>query len=222
MSIPIRAPFLPYDKLRESANNFLDKYHPSRKIPVPIEEIVEFQLKMDIVPMPGLQELLRDDGHGIVGFTTSDLKEIYVDQAVWQTRPGRYRYTLAHEVGHVFLHAKLYELSHYRSISGWKKFVNAIPVNEHHWFEQQAYGFAGLILVPSDKLEKRVKKHMKKIYDEVKKRNISGIKDIEPVWDLVYDYTAEDFEVSKEVVHRRIEYDKLREIYSEKWKTGDF
>ena len=222
MSSPLRAPFLPYEKLRELADNFLNKYHPSRRIPVPIEEIVEFQLKIDIVPMPGLQELLRDDGHGIVGFTTSDLKEIYVDQAVWQTRPGRYRYTLAHEVGHIVLHSQLYESCSYRSIDGWKKFVNSVPTEQHRWFEWQAYCFGGLILVPSEKLERRVKKHLKTIYEEIKKRNSPDIKDIEPVWDLVYDYTAEDFEVSKEVIQRRIEYDKLRETYTEKFRSGKF
>ena len=77
-------------------------------------------------------------------------------------------------------------------------------------------------MVPSEKLERRVKKHLKTIYEEIKKRNIPDIKDIEPVWDLVYDYTAEDFEVSKEVVQRRIEYDKLREGHTEKFRIGKF
>jgi len=222
LSVPIQAaPFLPYPKIREIADSFLEKHHPSLKLPIPIEEIIEFQLKIDIVPMPGLKELLRDDGHGILGFTTSNLKEIYVDQDVWKTRPTRYRYTLAHEVGHIIMHHELYKSCHFKSIREWKKFINSVPSDQHGWFEWQAYCFGGLVLVPAEELEKRVKKHLKAMHQEIKDQHIK-IKDLEPIWDFVYDSVAKDFEVSCEVIQRRVDYDKLRETYAEKWKTGKF
>jgi len=52
--VPIEAPYFSYEQLREQADGFLDRYHHSRVIPVPIEEIVEFSMGLDVVPVPGL------------------------------------------------------------------------------------------------------------------------------------------------------------------------
>ena len=59
----IEAPYLPYDVLRQRAEQFLSQYHSSRETPVPIEEIVEFQFEMDIVPEPGLHEHFDVDSY---------------------------------------------------------------------------------------------------------------------------------------------------------------
>jgi hypothetical protein len=91
---------LSYDQLRRQAEAFLTRYHASKRIPVPIEQIVEFGLKLDIVPIPGLEEAFE-----VVGFTSSDLSEITVDEYVYESQANRYRFTLAHEDGHVVLHA---------------------------------------------------------------------------------------------------------------------
>ena len=52
----IVAPYLPYDKLRRSADEFLARYHPDGTMPVPIENIIEYKFGLDIVPVPGLLE----------------------------------------------------------------------------------------------------------------------------------------------------------------------
>jgi hypothetical protein len=77
----ITAPYFSYEDLRRRATEFLARYHPAASVPVPVEEIVEFQLGIDIVPMLGLHALIETDG-----FITSDLREIYVDQFVYDTR----------------------------------------------------------------------------------------------------------------------------------------
>lgn len=164
-------PYLSYDRIREIACQFLGKHHPFRKLPIPIEEIIEFQLGINIIPMPGLQEALDDDE--VVGFTSSDLKDITVDEFIWRHRPGRYRFTLAHEVGHITLHQHLYEPLRFHSIEEWKKFINSIPDKEHGRYEWQAYAFAGLILVPEDRLKEVVDKHMKAVLKLLKKDDIS-------------------------------------------------
>lgn len=66
-------PHLSYDQLRRYAEAFLARYHASKRIPIPIERIVEFELELDIIPVPGLEEAFE-----IVGFTSSDLSEITV------------------------------------------------------------------------------------------------------------------------------------------------
>ena len=63
MSEEIKAPILSYDDVRRRADEFLALHHPDRTIPVPIEEIVEFELGMDIVPTPGLHQFLVGTAH---------------------------------------------------------------------------------------------------------------------------------------------------------------
>jgi len=44
-----------YEKIEEQATSFLEIYNnPERKIPIPIETIIEIQLNISIVPMKGL------------------------------------------------------------------------------------------------------------------------------------------------------------------------
>lgn len=51
-------PRLNYEEIRKKANSFLEGHHPTKTIPIPIEEIAEFKLKLDIVPLPGLRNLM--------------------------------------------------------------------------------------------------------------------------------------------------------------------
>lgn len=101
--MPVRYPRYSYGQIQAEAAAFLTKHHASSTIPVPIEEIVEFQLRIDIVPFPGLHKAYDTDG-----FTTSDLSAIYVEEYVYMNVQTRYRFTLAHELGHVALHADFY------------------------------------------------------------------------------------------------------------------
>lgn len=88
-----KAPFLSKEVLRAKAAEFLDKYNPKCKIPVPIEKIVEFDFGLDIVPVPGLQ-----DSFDVVAYSTKDRQEIRVDKHVFESRETRYRFSLAHEL----------------------------------------------------------------------------------------------------------------------------
>ena len=50
------APYLTYDLIRKIASEFLNVYHPDGTIPIPIEEIAEFDLDITIIPMEKLQD----------------------------------------------------------------------------------------------------------------------------------------------------------------------
>jgi hypothetical protein len=58
----IVAPYLPYDRLREIAKDFLHQYHPAGDIPIPIEKIIEFRFGLDIVPVPGVCRAQQGSG----------------------------------------------------------------------------------------------------------------------------------------------------------------
>ena len=192
MSFRIIVPFKTRAQLTGEAENFLQKYHPHNTYPIPIEEIIEFQLGLDIIPLPGLHKFFDIDG-----FLSADRAGISIDENVYQARPGRYRFTLAHEIGHFVLHRELYGQSDFRNVGDWKRFIESFPEREYSLFEWQAYEFAGHVLVPAHHLEKRIAYHRKQIRS-------MRIENEEIVMDRVTELLAQDFVVSREVIHRRI------------------
>ena len=195
---PSSVPHLSYDQLRRQAEAFLARYHASKRIPIPIERIVEFELKLDIVPVPGLEEAFE-----IVGFTSSDLSEITVDEYVYESQANRYRFTLAHEAGHVVLHTELFKQQRFRRVDDWKDFVRTFPEFDLSRLEWQAHSFAGLVLVPGDALERVIRE----VIRQVKAQGVNHERDFAN--DLVVDVVATRFEVSTEVIQRRLGYDQL-------------
>lgn len=197
----VKAPYLPYDVLRERAEDFLGRYHRSREMPVPIEEVVEFQFEMDIVPEPGLHQHFDIDS-----YITADLTEIRVDEFVYQSRPGRYRFSLAHELGHRMLHADVFAQLKFESIGAWKELVAiAIPEKTYGYLEWQASSFAGLVLAPTAELAQE--------YDKVcrlaERHGLTLTEDLEVARDLIAAHVAEFFVVSPVVIRRRLEYDGI-------------
>lgn len=200
MAAPPSVPYVAYETIRGLADAFLAQRHRSGAIPVPIEDIVEFQLRLDIVPVQGLRHAFEIDG-----FTTSDGSEIHVDAYAQENYPSRYRFTLAHEVGHLVMHAWAYERGNFSSIQGWKDFINAMPEESASRIEAQAHCFAGLILVPASPLRREVEASVARI-------SAAGLR-LADVWDDAWPrieaVVAKTFAVSADVIHRRIEFDHL-------------
>jgi hypothetical protein len=200
-------PHLPYDTIRARADEFAARYHPRGTIPVPIEAIVELQLRLDIVPVPGLRHHFEIDG-----FTTSDGREIHVDERAAEDYPARYHFTLAHEVGHLELHRWAYTPGAFTTVRGWKDYLNSLPVDVASRLEIQAHCFAGLLLVPQGALVREVDAAVGQIND-------AGHRLVDlwyEAWPRIEAVVAKTFCVSTEVVHRRIEYDKLQSRYRDR------
>ncbi|MFO7654225.1 MAG: hypothetical protein R6X25_10435, partial [Candidatus Krumholzibacteriia bacterium] len=115
-------PYLPPENSRPRADAFLAEHNPEGILPLPIEEIIEFRLGINIVPVLGLQDRI-----GTVGFITSDLQEIDVDLEVAERFPSRFRWTLTHEVGHLLLHRHVYDGQQFRTADEWKRWTHSIP-----------------------------------------------------------------------------------------------
>jgi hypothetical protein len=196
----IRGPILSYEDLRRAANDFLMTYHPSQSLPVPIEEIIDLELKINIIPVPGLQQEIEMDA-----FISSDCTEITVDEFVYRKRLNRYRFSLAHELGHKILHRSIYCLMAFRTIAGWVAFLQACPPDQHSWLEYQARSFAGLVLVPKDLLERETD-------TAVQMARQSGINvhtRNQVAWESIAEYLATRFVVSKDVIMKRLAVDRI-------------
>lgn len=151
-------PFLSYDSLRQTATRFLGEHHPSGTIPVPIEDIIEFDFRLDIVPTPGLLRAFE-----IEAFISSDLTTISVDDTQAETYPNRYRFSLAHELAHLLLHKSIFGGYQFSTIAGWKTTVKMFLPDDYSRLEFQAYALAGLMLVPSGPLIERLQHHITRI-----------------------------------------------------------
>lgn len=196
MSIAI--PKLSYDRLKELANDFLRKYNAEGKFPVPIEEILEFKLGINIIPVPGLIDFHVD------AFTWSDLKHIEVDEFFFKNQLKRYRFTLAHETGHIILHPSI--LSSYRgdSVDDYVEFVSSVGDENVRWLEKQADQFAGMVLVPSEALKVKFQQAQLKV------GSTKGLSMDDPsVRSYMADWISDYFEVSSQVVETRLVYDRL-------------
>ena len=159
---------------------------------------------INIVPVLGLQREFE-----VEGFTSGDLKNIYVDEYTYTDRITRYRFTLAHEMGHIVLHRHSQRAHKFSSIHGWKEFINSLTEEEHSWLEYQGYAFAGLVLVPKQSLIKYTNEWTKKIKD----KGISMEKNWDFAWELITEHVAKVFLVSPDVIEKRLEKDAVKKKY---------
>ncbi len=191
---------LSYDDLRREAEEFLSEYHKSLQIPTPIEEIVEFDLSMDVIPVLGLKDEISVDA-----FLASDLSTIYIDDETLKHVPARFRFSLAHEAGHWWLHDSLYQDRQISSIPDWKRVYQDLGA-DYKWFEFQANSFAGLVLVPPSTL----KNQFEKIVGEADSAGIKRAKLFEhPQRQHLIERLAQDYRVSEYTMEIRLEKDSL-------------
>lgn len=198
MALPIAR--LSYENLRSTANTFL-KTHCPGEIPVPIEEIVEFKFGINVIPIPGLLEI-----HEVDAFVSQDLKTIMVDNSVMESHsPNRYRFSLAHELAHVILHAEVFSAVRFTSLGQWRKLLASFPEEDRSWLEWQAHGLAGLVLVPGDCLSREVRGAV----TAARKRGVKLLGNEDVAKAYISTHLGRVFEVSAEVINRRMDKDNL-------------
>jgi hypothetical protein len=196
-----RPAFLTYDNLRAEADEFVAAYHPSGTQPIPIEQVIEFDLSMDVIPVDGLKTEI-----GVDAFLTNDLEKIYVDDWVLNHAPVRYRFSLAHEAAHYWLHDALYQESSIKSLRDWSAVQDALGETDYRWFEWQANNFAGFILVPGNLLKPAFTAIADRLVDEgIPLRRI----DHHPTRAAVIRELARQFAVSEQTMEIRLERDGL-------------
>jgi len=100
----MQIPFFKNDELKQKAHEFRSKYWGD-SIPVDIEQIIEFKLSINIIPVPGLYR--KCNAYALI---SSDWQTIYVDNDNYSDDRcyNRLRFSLAHEIGHFVLHQDLY------------------------------------------------------------------------------------------------------------------
>ncbi len=186
--------------MRCRARKFLGEFNPGGELPVDIERIADVKMGLNIVPFPNLWR----DWH-LSGFLLRDRSEIWVDEYQADQFPQKYRFTLAHELGHHFLHAVFLEQVPYTNLEEYVAWRLSIPDDDIGWMETHANWFAGLVLVPVDALE-RVCRETVATYAEMFKGMVEIPTD---VWAFLSNEIADFFEVNPLVVERSIEKERI-------------
>ena len=198
-----RAPFIKIGEIRRIADEFRSEHWPQNTIPIDILEILEFELNLEILTKANLREAGDVDA-----LLLGDLKTVIVDQNDFlnDTAQNRLRFSIAHEIGHLVLHADVFSKIGYTSEEEWITFFQAIPDDQYTWIEQHAYEFAGRLLVPRDKL-------IEKLNTTVKLAEKAGFSDWDKSGESALEYIAsaisKSFGVSGQVIEKRLMKESL-------------
>jgi Zn-dependent peptidase ImmA (M78 family) len=125
-----------------------------------VELLIERHMGIDIVPVAGLRRR-----HHIDAYLAQDLTTIYVDPEVQQKHSARFRFTLAHELGHLVLHKSLYEAANYTDIDGWLEFHTSLTKTHLNRYEGQASSFAGTLLLPRAAFASLIQTAVQQVHD---------------------------------------------------------
>ena len=195
-----KCPYISYYEIGKRTEIFLKQHHPSLEIPIPVEEIIELKLELNIFPFP---RLYKD--HGLSGFLSKDMSTIHVDEVQYNQYNEKYRYTLAHELGHYVLHRACYDELTFQSIEDYVRWRISEPAEEISWFETQGEWFASQLLVPAKQLLDVCKTVVAKHKNEFKK--LESIPD--DIWSYIAIEIADYFDVNPPVVENRIKKENI-------------
>ncbi len=137
-------------QVKRIATQFLDTYHLSLTLPIPIEDIVELKLKIRVILINGL---IRD--FGVNAFIAQNFETIVIDERMFTKQPERIRFTLAEEVGHFFLHKDWYLAHGPKDIGDYLKWQERLDLELFAYIERQAKTFASMVLMPEELVNKK-------------------------------------------------------------------
>jgi Zn-dependent peptidase ImmA (M78 family) len=193
-------PFRTYADIKQEAMKFLSKFHPSHSIPIPIETIIDVQLGLNIFPFP---RLYKD--HGQNGYLSKDRTTIYVDDLQYDQFNEKYRFTIAHELGHYVLHEYCYEQIDYLTCENYVEWRLSVEPEKIGWLDTHAQWFAGCILVPT----KPLKKHCFDLVEKHKSKFLNTNLSMNDFLSYASNEIARYFEVSPPVIETQIKKENI-------------
>ena len=135
-------PHLSGGQIEQEASTFL-KENWVGNFPVDVDAICD-RLNIGVVDIP---HLWKD--FGVESFINSDFTTIVVDEEIANSDELRYRFSIAHEIGHVVLHKDYYPSNIYDLDS----YLRYISIDRNSDAEHQADIFARALLVPMEELK---------------------------------------------------------------------
>lgn len=196
------APKYTKSEIWREADSFREKYSKDI-IPVDILNIVEFDLHINIQPVKSLRQ--TGDVEAIL-LGTNDTILVDEDEFLDDRFVNRMRFSIAHEVGHLILHSNVCSKFRPSSYEEWLKYIELMNDREYIEIEQQAYEFAGRLLVPKGMLDQ-------KYQNAIVTLNGHGLTKDDFEESVLKQYVAanicKDFGVSETVIKKRLYIEKI-------------
>ena len=201
--------FYSYPDIRKIVGEYRDSCGLGEQIPVDVEKLTDVILKINIIPIPSLYRSQEIDA-----FISNDFKKIYVDEHLYENLEPQYRFTLAHELGHMVIHQAYIRQFRIADIASYRRFINSITEDEYSLLETQANSFAGLFLVPPGPLEKHFREQSKEIVHFIseKYKGLKRGKYYKMAIELIAHKLSPIFNVHCQPIQIRIERDKLSDL----------
>jgi IrrE N-terminal-like domain len=152
-------PFLPVQQIEREAENLLAEYSERTgqpvEVPIPVEDILELHLGLefaieDLAALLGVPDVL-----GAIWFDERYIRiDTRLDPSANPVLLGRYRFTVAHEVGHWRLHRHLYveDASQGMLFDGRGRPAFVCRSSDNASVEWQANAFAAAMLMPTQQV----------------------------------------------------------------------
>ncbi len=181
-------------ELERVAREFLGQHFGSDIIiPVDVDLLVERVDGVDLDYWPGLRA-----NHRIEGMIARDPKTgllfVFIDDKLADTKPTRYRMTVAEELGHLVLHPKM--IDQVQTPADFKQ------LQQHYrWkqMERNAKRFAAAILMPGDALTLQAER----LYPQLVK--VAGYGNAPAILGQIAVTLAKKFEVSTQTMEYRLD-----------------
>ena len=205
----LKPSFQSYPDIGKTVEKYREGCGLDEQIPVDVERLFDIILKINIIPIPSLFR-----SHEINAFISNDFKKIYVDEYLYVNLEPQYRFTLAHELGHMVLHQSFYRQYGIKDIASYHRYINSITEDEYTLLETQANNFAGLFLVPPGPLGTHFREQAKEIvhFISVKFKGLKREKYYGMAIELIAHKLSPIFNVHYQPIQIRIERDKLSDL----------
>jgi hypothetical protein len=197
-------PFLEVSEIKFKVESFRSRFDRCKKFPIDIEGIVERDLGISIQPIKGLRKSISIDA-----FVSSNFRILFVDEYEYMDArfENKLRFSFAHEISHLALHAELYRRQDFRDPESYIKFQASKSEKAYHWYESQANMFATRLLMPEKELLRVLK-------DVKSKLQGSGdplirIRSVDYLNDLTKSEAAEYFGVSEATLSNFIANERI-------------
>ena len=191
--------------VKNQATLFLENCHPSLTLPIPIEDIAELKLGLKVILISGLIK-----NFGVNAFINQNFDSIVIDEGMYTKQPERIRFTIAEEIGHLYLHKEWYSKDGPKGLEEYITWQEKLDIKLFDYIERQARTFASMVLMPEKILTER--------WDQFVSQN--RIPTPCSVFDLpdTFPELAQEFEVSADSLLVRLSFLKLVTVPDGFWK----
>ena len=184
-------PFLEVSEIKKKVEDFRSRFSRCNIFPIDMEALLEQDLRISIQPIKRLRSAILTDA-----FISSDFRTLYVDEYEYMNDyfQNKLRFSFAHEISHLVLHAELYRHQDFNDIESYIDFQMAKSEKAYSQYEKQANIFSTNLLIPTNELRKvlaQKKDHLKSSGDP-----LIRIRPEEYLNDLVKREAADYFGVS--------------------------